>query len=96
MTSNLDETNLLPPPPSSTFLSNSSKRRMNSHIPLITSKQTSLPLIKPIASFRTNPKSVPPVPPRKSSIPRPILKPQPPQRNSSTHIFLRQSHLNPI
>jgi len=41
-----------------------------------------------------NNKAVPPVPPRKSSIPRPPLKPQPPQRNSSTNLLLRKSHVS--
>ncbi|CAF4063189.1 unnamed protein product [Rotaria sp. Silwood2] len=55
----------------------------------------------PISSFNNsksttiavNNKPVPPVPPRKSSIPRPGLKPQPPQRNSSTNL-LRKPHVS--
>lgn len=57
-------------------------------------------LVKPTISTT---KSVPPVPPRKSSIPRPSmngttslgLKPQPPQRDSSNH-YQTHSHLIPI
>ncbi len=41
-----------------------------------------------------NNKSVPPVPPRKSSIPRPAMIPQPPQRNSSTNLILRKPHVS--
>jgi len=41
----------------------------------------------------TNNKSVPPVPPRKSSIPRPSFKPQPPQRDSSTNL-LHKPHVS--
>ncbi|CAF4635760.1 unnamed protein product, partial [Rotaria magnacalcarata] len=40
-----------------------------------------------------NSKAVPPIPPRKSSIPRPGLKPQPPQRNSSSNL-LRTPHVS--
>ncbi|CAM4746578.1 unnamed protein product [Rotaria magnacalcarata] len=46
-------------------------------------------------------KTVPPVPPRKSSIPRPSfngaspsVKPQPPQRGSSTNLFLHKPHVS--
>ncbi|CAF0763768.1 unnamed protein product [Rotaria sordida] len=46
-------------------------------------------------------KTVPPVPPRKSSIPRPSFngtspsfKPQPPQRGSSTNLFLHKPHVS--
>jgi len=46
-----------------------------------------------VTAITTNNKPVPPVPPRKSSIPRPPLKPQPPQRNSSTNLLLRKSHI---
>lgn len=52
---------------------------------------------KPILnrSFNSsNNKYVPPVPPRKSSIPRPPIKPQPPERNSSTNLLLRKSHIS--
>ncbi|UJR30321.1 hypothetical protein I4U23_017858 [Adineta vaga] len=38
-------------------------------------------------------KPVPPVPPRKSSIPRPSFKPQPPQRDSSNNI-LQKPHIS--
>ncbi len=48
---------------------------------------------KPINSL-PNTRTVPPVPPRKSSIPRPALKPQPPQRNSSTNLLLRKTHVS--
>ena len=44
------------------------------------------------ATINTPNKVVPPVPPRKSSIPRPTLKPQPPQRNSSTNF--RKTHVS--
>ncbi|CAF3675250.1 unnamed protein product [Rotaria socialis] len=40
-----------------------------------------------------NSKAVPPIPPRKSSIPRSGLKPQPPQRNSSSKL-LRTPHVS--
>jgi hypothetical protein len=53
-----------------------------------------------ISTITTN-KSVPPVPPRKSSIPRPSfngtspsLKPQPPQRDSSANIHLHKPHVS--
>jgi len=46
-------------------------------------------------------KTVPPVPPRKSSIPRPSFngispsfKPQPPQRDSSTNPLLHKPHVS--
>ncbi len=46
-------------------------------------------------------KSVPPVPPRKSSIPRPSfnasspsVKPSPPQRDSSTNVQLPKAHVS--
>jgi malic enzyme len=51
-------------------------------------------------STTTN-KTVPPVPPRKSSIPRPSFngtspptKPPPPQRNSSTNLHLHKPHIS--
>ncbi|CAF1006284.1 unnamed protein product [Adineta steineri] len=47
-----------------------------------------------ITSTVINNKSVPPVPPRKSSIPRPALTPQPPQRNSSTNLLLRKPQIS--
>ncbi|CAF4683661.1 unnamed protein product [Rotaria sp. Silwood1] len=71
---------------------------------LQTSKQTKpINLSLSISSFSNsksttiaaNNKPVPPVPPRKSSIPRPGLKPQPPQRNSSTNL-LRKPHVSDL
>jgi hypothetical protein len=47
-----------------------------------------------ISIIAANNRSVPPVPPRKSSIPRPALRPPLPQRDSSTNILLRKPHVS--
>ena len=49
-----------------------------------------------ISNLNSNNKQVPPVPPRKSSIPRSFIKPQAPQRNSSTNLLLRKSHVSHV
>ncbi|CAF1554718.1 unnamed protein product, partial [Adineta ricciae] len=46
-----------------------------------------------ISTILSTTKPVPPVPPRKSSIPRPSFKPQPPQRDSSNNL-LQKPHIS--
>jgi len=52
------------------------------------------PINNKTSIIAANHRLVPPVPPRKSSIPRPSLKPPPPQRNSSNNLLHPKSHVS--
>ncbi|CAF1090399.1 unnamed protein product [Rotaria sordida] len=74
--------------------------KLSTSISQISTQTKSINSSLPISSFSNsknttiaaNNRPVPPIPPRKSSIPRLGLKPQPPQRNSSTNL-LRKPHV---
>ena len=73
----------------------SSIKSLNLKKPFAPSNDVPLtPILSKQSTFNSNHRQVPPIPPRKSSIPRSSVKPPLPERNSSANILLRKSNIS--